>query len=163
MAPLSYASLLWRWWRMKSADMCRADLKQVSNFNKAATIIQSDTQSKKQKKKEGVMGVGRAVQVQYVLIIQMCSASGDARHWVEQGHAFGSSERQALGAVMVHHLGDAGKHAAALVQGVGVFLRLSHDDVNAALARPNSQRREGGREEKRSNHTVRSDFLSGYL
>lgn len=80
----------------------------------------------------------------------MCSDRGEsveARHWVEQGHVFGASERQALSAVMVHHLGDAGKHAAALVQGVAVFFGLSNNDVNAALARPISQRREEEEEE----------------
>lgn len=59
---------------------------------------------------------------------------------------FGTDERQTLRAVMVHHLGDAGKDAAALVQGVAVFFGLSDDDVNATLARPDSQRR--GEEEE---------------
>lgn len=52
----------------------------------------------------------------------------------------GAVERQALGAVVVHHLRDAGKHAAALVQGVAVFFSLGDDDVDAALARPESHR-----------------------
>lgn len=63
----------------------------------------------------------------------------------------GPIERQPLSAVMVHHLGDAGEDAAALVQGVAVFLSLSHDDVDAALARPNSHRRE--EEEKEEEKT----------
>lgn len=62
---------------------------------------------------------------------------------------FGTSERQTLSAVMVHHLRDAGKHTAALVQGVAVLFSLSHDDVHAALARPNSQgKRRRRRKEK---------------
>lgn len=68
---------------------------------------------------------------------------------MEQGHVFGPGERQALRAVMVHHLWDAGKHTAALVQGVAVSFGLSHDDVNAAVARPKSGRREGGEGEER--------------
>lgn len=107
--------------------------------------------------------MGRAVQVQYVHIIQMCCDSGEsvnARHWVEQGHVFGTVERQTLGAVMVHHLRDAGKHTAALVQGVAVFFSLSDDDVNAALARPSSQRRGGGEEEQP--HSVRLSISSEY-
>lgn len=81
----------------------------------------------------------------------MCSDRGDsedAGHWVEQGHVFCTDERQTLRAVMVHHLGDAGKDAAALVQGVTVFFGLSDDDVNATLARPDSQRREEEEEEE---------------
>lgn len=119
----------------------------VSNLNKTATIIQSNTESKT---KQGCRGLGRAAQVRYVHLIQMCSDDGDsvqARHRVEQGHVFGPRERQTLSAVMVHHLRDAGEHTAALVQGVAVLFSLSHDDVNAALARPNSPRREGGEEE----------------
>lgn len=65
----------------------------------------------------------------------------DARHRVQQSHVLGAVERQALGAVVVHHLWDAGEHAAALVQGVAVLFGLGHDDVNAALARPESHRR----------------------
>lgn len=75
----------------------------------------------------------------------MCGDRGesvDAGHRVEQGHVLGPVERQTLSAVMVHHLGDAGEDAAALVQGVAVFFSLSHDDVDAALARPNAHRRE---------------------
>lgn len=64
--------------------------------------------------------------------------SVDARHWVQQGHVLGAIERQPLGAVVMHHLRDAGEHAAALVQGVAVLLGLGHDDVDAALARPGS-------------------------
>ena len=60
----------------------------------------------------------------------------DARHRVQQGHVLGPVERQTLSAVMVHHLWDAGEHAAALVQGVAALLGLSNHDVNAALARP---------------------------
>lgn len=60
----------------------------------------------------------------------------DARHWVQQGHVLGTVERQTLSAVVVHHLWDAGKHAAALVQGVAVFFGLGDNDVYAALARP---------------------------
>lgn len=70
----------------------------------------------------------------------------DARHWVEQGHVLGPVERQPLSAVMVHHLRDAGKDAAALVQGVAVFFSLGHDDVDAALARPRST---GGEKERK--------------
>lgn len=51
-------------------------------------------------------------------------------------------ERQALSTVVVHHLWDAGEHAAALVQGVAVFFCLGHNDVNAALARPESVSKE---------------------
>lgn len=65
----------------------------------------------------------------------------------------GTIERQTLSAVMVHHLRDAGKHTAALVQGVAVFFSLSDDDVNAALARPRRT------EEQQRNQTV-SGFLS---
>lgn len=75
----------------------------------------------------------------------MCGERGesvDAGHRVQQGHVLGPVERQPLSAVMVHHLRDAGKDAAALVQGVAVFFSLSHDDVDAALARPKSHRRE---------------------
>lgn len=64
--------------------------------------------------------------------------SVDARHWVQQGHVLGAVERQPLGAVVMHHLWDAGEHAAALVQGVAVLLGLGHNDVDAALARPGS-------------------------
>ena len=60
----------------------------------------------------------------------------DAWHRVQQGHVPGAVERQALGAVVVHHLWDAGEHTAALVQGEAVLFGLGHDDVNAALARP---------------------------
>lgn len=77
----------------------------------------------------------------------MCGGRGesvDAGHRVEQGHVLGPVERQALSAVMVHHLRDAGEDAAALVQGVAVFFSLSHDDVHAALARPDSPGREEG-------------------
>lgn len=55
-----------------------------------------------------------------------------------QRHVLGAVERQPLGAVVVHHLWDAGEHAAALVQGVAVLLGLGHHDVDAALARPGS-------------------------
>lgn len=48
----------------------------------------------------------------------------------------GTVERQTLSAVVVHHLRDAGKHAAALVQGVAVFFGLGDNDMHAALARP---------------------------
>lgn len=53
----------------------------------------------------------------------------------------GAVERQTLSAVVVHHLWDAGEHAAALVQGVAVFFGLGDNDMNAALARPESYRR----------------------
>lgn len=66
-----------------------------------------------------------------------------------------ASERQTLGAVMVHHFRDAGKHAAALVQGVAVFFSLSNDDVNAALARPKEY---GGLEQ--TGQTVYSQYKS---
>lgn len=73
--------------------------------------------------------------------------SVDARHWVQQGHVLGAIERQTLSAVMVHHLWDAGEHAAALVQGVAVFFGLGNNDMNATLARPEShtgeERRKG--------------------
>ena len=62
---------------------------------------------------------------------------------MQQGHVLGAVERQALGAVVVHHLRDAGKHVAALVQGVAVLFSLGNDDVDAAMARPESHRREG--------------------
>ncbi len=52
----------------------------------------------------------------------------------------GAVERQTLGAVVVHHLWDAGEHTAALVQGVAVFFGLGNNDMNAALACPESQR-----------------------
>lgn len=68
----------------------------------------------------------------------------DARHWVQQSHVLGAVERQTLSAVMVHHLWDAGEHAAALVQGVAVLLGLGNNDMNTALARPESHRGEGG-------------------
>lgn len=67
--------------------------------------------------------------------------SVDSRHGVKQGHVFGAIERQPLSAVVMHHLRDAGKHTAALVQRESVFFSLSHDDVNAALTRPETQRR----------------------
>ena len=63
----------------------------------------------------------------------------DAWHRVQQGHVVGAVERQALGAVVVHHLWDAGEHTAALVQGEAVLFGLGHDDVNAALAGSESQ------------------------
>lgn len=68
--------------------------------------------------------------------------SVDARHWVQQSHVLGAVERQTLGAVMVHHLWDAGENTAALVQGVAVFFSLGDNDMNAALARPESHRGE---------------------
>lgn len=63
-----------------------------------------------------------------------------ARHRVQQGHVLGAVERQTLGAVVMHHLWDAGEHTAALVQGVAVLFGLGDDDVNAALARPGETR-----------------------
>lgn len=96
----------------------------------------------------GRTGGAAQVQVQYVHVIQMCSDCGEsvnAGHWVEQGHALGAGERQTPSAVMVHHLRDAGKHTAALVQGVAVPFSLSHDDVDAALARPGSAEERRGR------------------
>lgn len=71
--------------------------------------------------------------------------SVDARHWVQQRHVLSAVERQTLSAVMVHHLWDAGEHAAALVQGVAVFFGLSHDDVNAALTCPDTGESRRGR------------------
>lgn len=68
--------------------------------------------------------------------------SVDARHRVQQSHVLGAVERQTLSAVMVHHLWDAGEHAAALVQGVAVVFGLGDDDMNAALTRPESHRGE---------------------
>lgn len=67
---------------------------------------------------------------------------------------FGAVERQPLSAVVVHHLRDAGEHAAALVQGVAVLFGLRHDDVNAALACPKSHRGE----EKQETTTFTSSF-----
>lgn len=67
----------------------------------------------------------------------------DARHRVQQSHVLGAVERQTLSAVVVHHLWDAGEHAAALVQGVAVFFGLSDNDMNAALARPEFPQRKG--------------------
>lgn len=58
----------------------------------------------------------------------------DARHWVQQGHVLCAVERQTLSTVVMHHLWDAGEHAAALVQGVAVFFGLGNNDMNAALA-----------------------------
>lgn len=72
----------------------------------------------------------------------------------------GPIERQPLSAVMVHHLGDAGEDAAALVQGVAVFLSLSHDDVDAALARPNSHRREEEEKEEKTDLPSAAGSLS---
>lgn len=57
---------------------------------------------------------------------------------MQQGHVLGAVERQALVAVVMHHLRDAGEHAAALVQGVAVLFGLGDDNVDAALARPGS-------------------------
>lgn len=107
-------------------------------------MTQTDTESKTLKKSKRGVGGGQD-SGSTVHIIQMCGDRGesvDAGHRVQQGHVLGPIERQTLSAVMVHHLGDAGEDAAALVQGVAVFLSLSHDDVDAALARPNSHRRE---------------------
>lgn len=67
----------------------------------------------------------------------------NASHWVQQGHVLSAVERQALSAVVVHHLWDAGEHAAALVQGVAVFFGLGDNDMNASLARSDSHRGEG--------------------
>lgn len=64
----------------------------------------------------------------------------DARHRAKQSHVLGTVERETLSAVIVHHLWDAGKHTAALVQGVAVFFGLSDNDMNAALARPELHR-----------------------
>lgn len=60
----------------------------------------------------------------------------DARDWVQQGHVLSAGERQTLSAVVVHHLWNAGKYAAALVQGVAVFFGLGNNDVDTTLARP---------------------------
>lgn len=73
--------------------------------------------------------------------------SVDARHWMQQSHVLSAVERQTPGAVVMHHLWDAGEHAAALVQGVTVFFGLGNNDVNAALARPESHRGQGRRNE----------------
>ena len=48
----------------------------------------------------------------------------------------GVVEGQLAGGVVVHHLGDAGEYAAALVQGEAALLGLRYDDVNAPLAGP---------------------------
>lgn len=66
----------------------------------------------------------------------------DARHWVQQGHVLCAVERQTLSTVVMHHLWDAGEHAAALVQGVAVFFGLGNNDMNAALACSESHRGE---------------------
>lgn len=79
----------------------------------------------------------------------------DARHWVQQGHVLGAIERQALSAVVVHHLWDAGEHAAALVQGVAVFFGLGNNDMNAALARSESEERRG-KKKNLSSTTIQS-------
>ena len=55
---------------------------------------------------------------------------------MHQGHVIGAGEGQRLAAVVVHHLGDAGESAAALVQRVAALLRLRHDDVHTTLIRP---------------------------
>lgn len=73
----------------------------------------------------------------------------DARHWVQQSHVLGAVERETLSAVIVHHLWDAGEHTAALVQGVAIFFGLGDNDMNAALARPESYR--GGETRELSN------------
>lgn len=70
----------------------------------------------------------------------------NAGHRVQQGHVFCTVERQTLSPIVVHHLRDAGEHTAALVQRVAVLLGLGHDDVNTALARPDSQGEGEGRE-----------------
>lgn len=49
-------------------------------------------------------------------------------------------ERQTLSAVVVHHLWDAGEHTATLVQGVAIFFGLGNNDMNTALARPESNK-----------------------
>lgn len=51
----------------------------------------------------------------------------------------GGGERQLLGAVMMHHPWDAGKHTGALVQSEAAFFSLGRDDVNAVLTRPETQ------------------------
>lgn len=63
---------------------------------------------------------------------------------MQQRHVLSAVERQPSGAVVMHHLRDAGEHAAALVQGEAVLLGLGHHDVHAALAGPGSQHRRGG-------------------
>lgn len=73
-----------------------------------------------------------------LLSVHSVLESVDAGHWVQQRHVLGAVERQPLGAVVMHHLRDAGEHAAALVQGVAVLLGLGHHDVDAALACPGS-------------------------
>lgn len=75
----------------------------------------------------------------------------DAGHWVQQSHVLSTVERQTLSAVVVHHLWDAGEHAAALVKGVAVLFGLGDDYVNAALACPESCRRQE-RKDKNEHH-----------
>lgn len=41
---------------------------------------------------------------------------------------------------MVHHLWDAGEDTATLVQGVAIFFGLGNNDMDAALARPESHK-----------------------
>lgn len=87
----------------------------------------------------------------WFVYLSWCEAESlDARHWVQQGHVLGAIERQALVAVVMHHLRDAGEHAAALVQGVAVLFGLGDDNVDAALARPESH---GGNDTGDENHS----------
>lgn len=75
--------------------------------------------------------------------------SVDARHWVQQGHVLCSVERQTLSGVVVHHLWDAGEHAAALIQGVAIFFRLGNNYMNASLTGPDSHTHTHTQERKR--------------
>lgn len=67
---------------------------------------------------------------------------------MQQSHVLSAVERQAAGAVVVHHLWDVGEHAAALVQSVAVLFGLGHNDVDASLARPESRGGQGRREDR---------------
>lgn len=82
--------------------------------------------------------------------------SVDTRHWVQQGHVLGPVERQTLSAVVVHHLWDAGEHAAALIQGEAVFFGLSNNDVNAALAGPEESNGEARINPEYHSHTFKT-------
>lgn len=78
-----------------------------------------------QKQRHGVVGVHLSV---------VGVESVRAWHGVQQGHVLGPIERQPLSAVVVHHLWNAGKHTATLVQRVAILLCLGNNDVNTALA-----------------------------
>lgn len=66
---------------------------------------------------------------------------------VLQGHVLSSSEGQTLGAVVVHHFWDAGKHTAALVQCVTTLFGLCYNNMHTTLA--GSADKERAREKER--------------